>query len=180
MRITLGVFLLAGKVAVADLHTVLALKHIMESTVAYHKSLSEYDGSYAGGISLWRKSASLLKTLKAEASHANASLHERLTPEEDEQLEQEGLDVALSLAREVQAAVDTAISKKPLMEGVPLLGRQIALQYFNNMHKTASHLGSLFGPKVSQKRSEQGQKLIQQVDDEFKRGLQAFRNELPT
>lgn len=61
---------LLGAVAVAttvfaDLHTVLTLKHLMESTIAYHESLTAFDGTYAKGISLWRKSGDLVNTLKA-------------------------------------------------------------------------------------------------------------------
>ena len=171
---------LLGAVAVAttvfaDLHTVLTLKHLMESTIAYHESLTAFDGTYAKGISLWRKSGDLVNTLKAAGAHPNASLHERLTPEEDEQLEQEGFDVAYSLVRETHAAIDTAMSKKPLLDGIPLLGKRIALQYFKNMHQAASHLGGLFGPKASEGRRHESQALVEQLDDEFKRGLDAFK-----
>lgn len=160
---------------IADQYTVDSLKKIVQATQDYHSSLSEWDGSYMGGLVMWRKSVNLVNDLNAMGSHPQARHLETSGPAEDDKLDQEGFKVANQLVDEIKGAVDTAISLKNKYEGIPLLGKKIALRNLNSIREASANLGAVFGPKAAHVRLQESKDIVKQIDQEFSRAIQALK-----
>lgn len=177
MKFTSFSLLALATAAAADQYTVDSLKKITQATQDYHNSLSEWDGSYMGGITMWRKSVNLVNDLKAIGAHPKARHLETEGPKQDDKLDQEGFEVAHNLVEEIKAAVDTAISIKNKYAAIPVLGKKIALRNLNNIRDASANLGAIFGLKAAHVRMQESKDIVQQIDQEFARAIQALKDD---
>ena len=177
MKLASLAFLALATAAAGDQYTVDSLKKIMQATQDYHNSLSEWDGSYMGGIKMWRKSVNLVNDLNAIGSHPKARHLETEGQKQDDKLDQEGFEVAHNLVDEIKGAVDTAISIKHKYAAIPVLGKKIALRNLNNIRDASANLGTVFGPKAAHVRMQESKDIVQQIDQEFARAIQALKDD---
>lgn len=168
--------LLFATTAFADQYVVDSLKNIIQATQDYHNSLSNWDGSYLGGLVVWRKSVNLVSDLNAISSNPRAQNLTAPGCEEDDDLDKEGFGVAYNLVDEIKAAVDTAISMKSKYEAIPVLGTKIALRNLHSIRNASASLSELFGPNVPETRLDESKDLVKQIDEQFARAIAALED----
>lgn len=175
MKISL--FAIAGLVAsvAADSVTLDVMKGIMKDAVAYHKTLTDWDGSYKSGISLLMETRALVKKIQTAEAHPGLRAP---NSRENSNLEEEAVQVANALTKEIGDMVDAAIAKKAQFYANPIIGKKLALSNFQNLRSAASNLGKVLAIKGAEERPDETAKALKDMDDHFARGEAVFKDEL--
>lgn len=171
MQLKLLPIVVLATAAFADEYTLAALKQIKQATVDFNNTLAEWNGGYLTAVSILKQSRDLINTLNAASSPPTGIKTIALRSSD---IEQEALDVAQRLARDVGETVNTAISAKPKFEAIPAIGKPIAWRVFKRLHTAALGLGGVFSLTASDERQEEAQAIVKQIDNDFARGLAAF------
>ncbi|KAH8646184.1 hypothetical protein BX600DRAFT_443990 [Xylariales sp. PMI_506] len=177
MKFTFMTLVALVAVVAADEHTISNLQQIRQATSAFEQAMSSWDGSYNNGIPLVKQFYGLYSTLMA----ANAPPPALTKYEADfaasnyTAMHDEAFSIAQDLVGDVGAAVDAAISLKPKIEAIPVVGSYATSMLFSTLRSTASTLGGVIGAQATDDRAGEAQDIVQQIDNHFVRGMNAFQ-----
>ncbi|EJP68804.1 uncharacterized protein BBA_01839 [Beauveria bassiana ARSEF 2860] len=181
MKFSLVGIALVVATATADPHTINAIKDMMKETVAYRKSINEWNGSYMGGLLLLKQTRDLVNKMRAveAATPKKRDIEQQPSPEMTAMLVKEGFGNAHELVGEIGASVDDAIAKKQQFHAIPVVGKRMALSNMESLRSAASDLSKVFAAAGDDEgRAEETANLLSVMDKHFERGIAAMKDEL--
>ncbi|KAH8736109.1 hypothetical protein BGZ61DRAFT_441576 [Ilyonectria robusta] len=161
-----------GLAAIADDWPMNSLNQIRIAAIHFNKTVAEWNGGYLGAISIVMQSRELVNTIGAASASIAPSIVARTSNAIS--LDQDALEIALHLVRDVGSAIDTAIDAKPKHDALPTLSKPIVVNIFKNLRTAASELGGVLGPLTTGERVGEAHTIVKQIDDHLVRGLAVY------